>query len=70
MNKLNEQFLNKQQIQKYFNTTKIVQIGNLIQVQHYATGIYHYLVKNSYGWNELGITSIRPDFFNQLVEGE
>jgi hypothetical protein len=53
-------FKTEQQIKEYFNTTFLRKEGNIIQVQHYQTKMYHYLVENMGGWNILEMTSINP----------
>jgi hypothetical protein len=61
-NKKTADFLTKEEIKKKFNTTRIVEYENILQVQHYLTKEFHYLVENCYGWNILGVTSIYPIF--------
>lgn len=71
------QYMTQNEIKKRFNTTKLVISGNLIQVQDFLTKEYHYLIENTFGWNDSGMTSlapqkdlttINPEFFTQLVE--
>jgi hypothetical protein len=57
------EFLTEEEIKKHFNTTYLLKKGNIIQVQHYRSKIYHYLVENCYGWNTLEMQSINPHFF-------
>lgn len=45
---------------KQFNTTAYKRWENIIQIKHYATGIYHYFDGKSL--QELPITSIRNIF--------
>lgn len=53
-------FKTEQQIKDFFNTTFLKKEDNIIQVQHYQTKLYHYLVEIVGGWNILDMTSINP----------
>jgi hypothetical protein len=64
------QYKTKNEIKEKFNSKKLVELENLIQVQDSATKVYHYLVENCFGWVELEITSLKPEFFTKLIEGE
>lgn len=63
-------FKTKQEIMKFFNTTKLVEHENIIQVFDFYMKEYHYLVENCYGWTESGMTSYEPKFFTQISTGE
>lgn len=70
------QYKTLKEVKKKYNTTYVVQVGNLLQVQD-ANKVFHYLVENCTGWNDLGITSgtgnptdINPEFFSKISEGE
>jgi hypothetical protein len=46
-------FKTEDEIKKTFNTTHLEKVGNIVQVQHFQTKLYHYLVECTQGWNEL-----------------
>jgi len=64
------QYMTHDEIKKKFNTTHLVVSGNLIQVQDFLTKEYHYLIENTFWWNDSNMTSLNSEFFTQLVEGE
>lgn len=51
-----------QEIKKKFNTTKVVQVGDFLQVKHFQDNMFHYFSMNGGVWKETSMTSVHPMF--------
>ena len=46
---------------RHFNTTNYKRLGDLLQVRHFATNLYHYFQRETNGMIvEVPMTSLRP----------
>ena len=63
------EFMTSGEIKKYYNTTKLDVMENVIQVFDYRTNQFHYLVENCHGWNKLPMTSCK-DLFSEKKSGK
>jgi len=59
----NVQYFTAMELKERFNTTFLRKFDGIIQIQHFQTKLYHYMIEDVKGWRDSGMTAIKPNFF-------